>query len=147
VELAADGGARILGRSDGVLNVRGVRIGPGEIYRVLEAFPEVAAAAAVEQRAPDEPGGSRLALFVVMKEKGTLQRPLVLKIKKELAVRASPAHVPGVIVEVSDLPRTHNGKLSERAVRDAANGLPVKNATALKNPESLEEIGRHAGAS
>jgi acetoacetyl-CoA synthetase len=144
VELDAGGGARILGRSDGVLNVRGVRIGPGEIYRVLEAFPEITSAAAVEQRAEGEPGGSRLALFVVMKEKGSLARPLVLKMKKELATRASPAHVPGVIVEVSDLPRTHNGKLSERAVRDAANGLPVKNVSALRNPESLEEIGRHA---
>lgn len=146
IELTHEGGARILGRSDGILNVRGVRIGPGEIYRVLEAFPEIRAAAAIEQKAPDEPGGSRLALFVVMHEKGTLARPLVLKMKKELATRASPSHVPSIVVEVTDLPRTHNGKLSERAVRDAANGLTPKNISALRNPEVLEEIARHAQA-
>ncbi|HEU4404667.1 MAG TPA: acetoacetate--CoA ligase [Polyangiaceae bacterium] len=143
VELTSRGTARILGRSDGVLNVRGVRIGPGEIYRVLEAFPEVRAAAAVEQKAPGELGGSRLVLLVVMAERGSLTRPLTLKIKKELSTRASPAHVPELIVEVSDLPRTHNGKLSERAARDAVNGLEAANRDALKNAEVLGEIMAH----
>jgi acetoacetyl-CoA synthetase len=143
VELTSRGTARILGRSDGVLNVRGVRIGPGEIYRVLEAFPQIRAAAAVEQSAPDEPGGSRLLLFVVLAEPGSLARPFVLRVKKELATRASPAHVPALVLEVPDLPRTHNGKLSERAVRDAANGLVPKNVSALKNPECLRAITEH----
>jgi acetoacetyl-CoA synthetase len=143
IELTSRGTARILGRSDGVLNVRGVRIGPGEIYRVLEAFPEVKAAAVVEQKAPAEVGGSRLVLLLVMTEPGSLARPLVLKIKKELSTRASQAHVPEVVVEVSDLPRTHNNKLSERAVRDAVNGLEAANRDSLRNAEVLAEIMAH----
>ena len=38
------------GRSDGVLNIHGVRIGPAEIYRALRDVPEVREAMAVEQR-------------------------------------------------------------------------------------------------
>ncbi len=54
--------ARILGRCDGVMNIRGIRIGPGEIYEVLStAVPEVAQAMAVDQDAASpEPGGKRL---------------------------------------------------------------------------------------
>lgn len=143
IEITSRATARILGRSDGVLNVRGIRIGPGEIYRALEGIREISAACAVEQRAPQEPGGSRLVLLVVPTEKGTLSRSLILRIKKELSTKASAAHVPSVIIEVSALPRTHNGKLSERAARDAANGAPVKNRSALKNPEVLDEIESH----
>ena len=67
----------------------------------------------------------------------------MLRIKKELAARTSPAHVPSVIVAVRDVPRTQNNKVSERAARDAANGELPKNATALKNPEVLREIMDH----
>lgn len=143
IELTSRGTARILGRSDGVLNVRGIRIGPGEIYRVVELFPEVAACCAIEQKAPAEPAGSRMVLLLQMAAGVELSRPLTLKIKKELSTRASPAHVPGLIVQVSDLPRTHNGKLSERAARDAANGEPVKNRASIKNAACLDEIAGH----
>ena len=36
---ARGGTARLHGRSDGVLNVRGIRIGPAEIYRILATSP------------------------------------------------------------------------------------------------------------
>lgn len=143
IELTSRGTARVLGRSDGILNIRGVRIGPSEIYRVLEGFPEITAAAAVEQRAPDEPGGTRLVLLVVLAGGEPLARPLTLKIKKALSTRASSAHVPAVIAAVAELPRTHNGKLSERAVRDAVNGAPVRNLAAIKNPGALDAIRAH----
>ena len=51
IELDAAGQARIHGRSDGVLHIHGVRIGPAEIYRALRDVPEVREAMAVEQRA------------------------------------------------------------------------------------------------
>lgn len=35
------GGVKIFGRSDATLNPAGVRIGTAEIYRVVEALPEV----------------------------------------------------------------------------------------------------------
>jgi acetoacetyl-CoA synthetase len=143
VRLFENGAARILGRSDGTLKVRGVRIGPAEIYSVVLRVPGVAQALAVEQKAPRDPGGSRLVLLVVLQPGVTLDRPLTLRIKKDLSQQASQNHVPAVIAQVSGLPTTHSGKLSERAVRDVINGRPLINRGAMRNPEVLDEIGRH----
>jgi len=143
IRITPRGTARILGRSDGVLNVRGLRIGPAEIYHVLQTFPELVETMALEQEAPREPGGSRLVLLVVLRQAGSLDRALTLRIKRELARRASPAHVPALIAEVAALPTTFSGKRSERAARDALHGRPVPNASALKNPECLASLRAH----
>jgi len=71
IEFTAAGGARLHGRSDGVLNVHGIRVGPAEIYRILHDIAEVVEAMAVEQKADDEPGGSRMVLLVVLR-RGTV---------------------------------------------------------------------------
>lgn len=142
VELTERGSARIMGRSDGTLKIRGVRIGPAELYSVVLGIPGIREAMAVEQEAPNEPGGRRIVLLVVLAEGTTLDRPLTLRIKRELNQKASPVHVPGVIASVSGLPQTHNGKYSERAARDVVNGRVVKNLSAIRNPATLEEIAR-----
>jgi acetoacetyl-CoA synthetase len=41
VEFTSEGSAVMHGRSDGTMNIRGIRIGPAEIYRVLESFPQI----------------------------------------------------------------------------------------------------------
>ncbi len=143
--------ARVLGRCDGVMNIRGIRIGPGEIYEVLStAVPEVAQAMAVDQDAPLEPGGKRLVLFIVAKPGLVLDRPLAFRIKRELKTRASMAHVPAAIVQVAELPLTYSGKLSEAALQDALSGRPVRNRGALRNPDAIdravEELRRQDGA-
>jgi acetoacetyl-CoA synthetase len=51
IEATPQGGWRLHGRSDGVLNVRGIRIGTAEIYRILGAIEEIREAMAVEQQA------------------------------------------------------------------------------------------------
>jgi acetoacetyl-CoA synthetase len=143
IELTAHGSARILGRCDGTLNIRGIRIGPAEIYEVLaSAVSEVSEAMAVDKDAPQEPGGKRLVLFVVLRPGHSLDRELTMRIKKELKQRASPAHVPSVVVEVDELPTTFSGKRSEAALQDALNGREVRNRTALRNPGSIDEALR-----
>ena len=143
LELTPHGGARILGRSDGILNIRGVRIGPAELYHVLQDVPEVTAALAVAQPAPDEPGGCRLVLFVVLGEAHTLDRPLTFRIKKLISQRCSSVHVPAVVAQVAELPTTHSGKRSERAAQDALDGRPVRNLGALRNPDCLTALVNH----
>jgi acetoacetyl-CoA synthetase len=140
VDIAADGSARLLGRTDGVLNIDGVRIGPAEIYTVLRSVPEVSDAMAVEQRDPDAPGLSRLVLLVVLRSDAVLDAALAQRIRSTLRQQASAAHVPSLVLQVADLPITHNGKRSERAARDTLNGDPVPNLASLKNPESLDGI-------
>lgn len=143
IRLSEHGAARVLGRADGILNVRGIRVGPAEIYSIVLTMPEILNALAVEQRAPREPGGSRLVLLVVLQADRTLDRRLMLQIKKKLKQEGSPNHVPAEIVQLAALPVTHSGKLSERAVRDLLNGNPLSNRNAVKNPESLDAISVH----
>ena len=117
IRISSDGSPRILGRSDGTLNVRGVRIGPAEILSVVNEIDGVVESMVVEQSSPREPGGSRLVLLLVMQSSAPLERSFVLQLKKRLATQASRLHVPAEVVKVSALPRTHNGKLSEKAAR------------------------------
>ncbi len=145
VDLTERGTARILGRSDGILNIRGVRIGPAEIYGALQDVPDVKAAMAIEQHDEQALGGTRLLLFVVLAPGAVLERPLELAIKKTLKTRCGPFHVPAAIYQVDDLPTTHSGKRSERAASDAVNGRPVRNRHALRNPASLEQMVARLG--
>lgn len=140
IAISPRGSARILGRSDGVLKVRGVRIGPAEITSVVEAMPEIRAAMAVEQRVASEPGGVRIVLLVVLAEGVTLDRTLTHRIKRAVRDQRSADHVPSVIVPLPALPMTLNGKRSERAARDAIAGRRLVNRAALRNPEVLDAL-------
>jgi len=143
IEFTPQGGARLHGRSDGVLNVRGIRVGPAEIYRILQEIPEVIEAMAVEQQVEEELGGARMVLLVVLHNGVVLDDRLAARIRSELARRGSIALEPAKIAQVGELPVTHNGKRSEAAARDAVNGRRIRNREALRNPECLEAIARH----
>jgi acetoacetyl-CoA synthetase len=145
IEFTPHASAVMHGRSDGTMNIRGIRIGPAEIYRVLESFAEISAAMAVEQRVDSEYGHARIVLLLVLRPELTLSTLLQARIRKALATRASAAHVPAVIIQVPALPTTHTGKRSERSARDSVNGVPVSNNDALWNPECLAAIASHPG--
>lgn len=137
IEFDAEGRARIHGRSDGVLNIQGVRIGPSEIYAALREVPEVREAMAVEQRRED---GARLVLLVVLREGAALDTELTLRIRRTIGRQTTALHVPELVAAVAELPVTHSGKRSERAGRDAVEGREAANRRALANPGSLERI-------
>ena len=143
IEFDADGQARIHGRSDGVLNIQGVRIGPSEIYRALRGVPEVQEAMAVEQRHEE---GGRLVLLVVLREGEQLDRDLTLRIRRTIGEQTTALHVPELVVAVAALPVTHSGKRSERAGRDAVEGRAAPNQRALANPAALAQIGQAVAA-
>jgi acetoacetyl-CoA synthetase len=138
IEFDGDGQARMHGRSDGVLNVRGSRIGPAEIYRALHGVGELAESMAVELWGPD--GESTIVLLVVLHPPATLDQPLISRIRRDIATNASRQHVPALVAQVDELPMTHSGKPSERAARDAINDRPVGNPGALANPHALPRI-------
>jgi len=137
IEFDGEGQARIHGRSDGVLNIQGVRIGPSEIYQALRDVSEVAEAMAVEQRRPQ---GARLVLLVVLRNGAGLGGELGKRIRRAIAEQTTPLHVPELVVAVEELPVTHSGKRSERAGRAAVEGEAATNRKALANPDSLERI-------
>jgi acetoacetyl-CoA synthetase len=144
IEITEEGTIRMHGRSDGVLNVRGIRVGPAEIYQILEGLPEISESMAIEQSTPDDLSGSRLVLLVVLKNGVSLDDQLSMRIKRELSHRGSATHVPSVILAVDELPTTHSGKRSERSARDALNGRAPANTEALRNPWCLEPLRAYA---
>ncbi len=127
----------IHGRSDAVLNPGGVRIGTAEIYRQVEKVSTVMESIAVGQTWPVGSDDVRVVLFVVLKPKQELNDELIKEIKTTIRSNTTPRHVPSVILQVSDIPKTLSGKIVEVAVRDTINGKPVKNKDALLNPDSL----------
>jgi acetoacetyl-CoA synthetase len=137
-ELTAHGGLVIYGRSDATLNPGGVRIGTAEIYRQVEQLPEVVESLVIGQRVPRSDGlEERVVLFVRLAAGAALDDALRERIRRHIREHATPHHVPARIVQVSDIPRTISGKITELAVRDIVHGRPVRNADAMANPESL----------
>jgi acetoacetyl-CoA synthetase len=134
-EWTKHGGLIIHGRSDATLNPGGVRIGTAEIYAQVEQIPEVVESIAIGQ---DWDNDVRIVLFLRLREGVKLDAALADRIKKKIREGASPRHVPAKLIQITDIPRTRSGKITEIAVREVVHGRPVKNTEALANPEALE---------
>jgi acetoacetyl-CoA synthetase len=133
--LSEHDGIVIYGRSDAVLTPGGVRIRTAEIYLQFEQLPEVLESIAVGQ---DWDNDVRVVLFVRLREGLTLDDALRDRIRKQIRANTTPRHVPAKILQVTDIPRTISGKITEIAVRETIHGRPVKNTDALANPQALE---------
>lgn len=136
-EQRAHGGMVIHGRSDTVLNPGGVRIGTAEIYRQVEKLEEVLESIAIGQ---EWQGDVRVVLFVKLRPGVVLDDVLQQRIRTIIRDNTTIRHVPAKILQVSDMPRTVNGKLVEIAVRDVVHGKPVNNRNAIANPDVLAEF-------
>jgi len=136
-EITENQGLIIHGRSDATLNPGGVRIGTAEIYRQVEQIEGIQESVVIGQAWL---GDVRVVLFVVLSPTLDMDEALRTEIKQKIRSGASPRHVPAVILQVDDIPRTKSGKISELAVRDVVEGRPIKNTTALANPKALENF-------
>jgi acetoacetyl-CoA synthetase len=136
VEFHSDtGGVTFFGRSDAILKPSGVRIGTAEIYNIIDSFIEIEDSVAIGQ---NWDGDQRVLLFVKLAQGTALNDDLKEKIRKELRDKASPRHVPALILEAPDIPYTFNMKKVESAVTNIINGRQVTNRDALANPQSLD---------
>lgn len=133
-EITEHGGLIVHGRSDAVLNPGGVRIGTAEIYRQVEKLDYVVDSLVVGQEWEDD---VRVILFVVTRDGIELDSDLTQEIKLTIRENATPRHVPAIIIEVPDIPRTISGKIVELAVKNIIHNRPVVNQDALANPEAL----------
>ena len=136
-ERKSNGGYVIYGRSDATLNPGGARLGTAEIYSVVDKFEEVKESIVIGQKWDND---VRIVLFIVLKKPKSLNEDLSFNLKKAIRKDASPRHVPKKIIEVSDIPRTKNGKIVEIAVRNTVEGIKIKNIQALINPNILNEF-------
>ena len=136
VEIYSDThGITFFGRSDAILKPSGVRIGTAEIYNIVEEFAEVADSVAIGQNWDND---QRVLLFIKLSPGTAMTDDLRDRIKKALRDKASPRHVPTMILEVPDIPYTFNMKKVESAITNIINGRAVTNRDALANPQSLD---------
>ena len=135
-ERRKNGGYIIYGRSDATLNPGGARLGTAEIYSVVEKFKNVKESIVIGQSWDND---VRIILFLVLNKPNSLDDFFIEKLKKTIRSEASPRHVPAKIIEVSDIPRTKNGKIVELAVKNIIEGNKIKNIQALANPNVLNQ--------
>ena len=134
VEITAQGGVIVYGRSDATLNPGGVRIGTAEIYRVVDAMDGILDSLVVGVPYDDD---VRVILFVVTAN-GALSAELDAELRAAIRRECTPRHVPFRIHPAPDVPRTISGKRVEIAVTRILGGGSVANRDALKNPEALD---------
>ena len=128
-------GAIIYGRSDATINRHGVRMGTAELYRAVEALPEVLDSLVVDLEYLGRE--SWMPLFVVLREGVTLDDALSARIKAEVRQALSPRHVPNDVFQVPGIPRTPSGKKME---------LPVKKLLMGASPDSVMKRDAMANA-
>ncbi len=138
IRLTARGGAVIYGRSDTTINRYGIRMGTSEIYRVVEAFPEVLDSLVVDLEYLGRE--SYMPLFVVLRPDCVLDDGLVKRLKDAIRTLLSARHVPDAIFVASGIPRTLSGKKMELPVKKLLLGMPIEKIAsrdAMSNPDCL----------
>ncbi|WP_395672039.1 acetoacetate--CoA ligase [Phenylobacterium sp.] len=133
------GGCFVEGRSDSTLNRFGVRIGTGEIYRVVDAIPEITDSLIVAVDIPGHEGF--MPLFVQLRPGAELSEDLASEIRRKLRVEASPRHVPSEIVVAPEIPYTLTGKKMEVPIQRLLLGWAperVASKDAMRNPGVLD---------
>ncbi|EHR73777.1 acetoacetyl-CoA synthase [Burkholderiales bacterium JOSHI_001] len=132
-------GAIIYGRSDATINRHGVRMGTAELYRAVEALPEVLDSLVVDLEYLGRE--SWMPLFVVLREGFTLDEALARRIKDVVKTALSPRHVPNDVYQVPAIPRTLSGKKMELPVKKLLMGADpggVMNRDAMANAAAVD---------
>ena len=135
IRITPRGGAIIYGRSDATINRHGVRMGTAELYRAVEALPEVLDSLVVDLEYLGRE--SWMPLFVVLREGLVLDEAMAARIKQVVRVALSPRHVPNDVFQVSAVPRTLSGKKME---------LPVKKLLMGAQPDAVMKRDAMANA-
>jgi acetyl-CoA synthetase len=121
----------ILGRNDDVINIRGHRIGTGEIESTILQINEVIEACAIP--VSDKLEGHRICLFLVCKK--DRKKNVEDKINSKLIENFGTFAIPKQTYFVSSLPKTRSGKIIRRVIRDI-----VENKSGKKNLGDLSTL-------
>jgi amino acid adenylation domain-containing protein len=136
-----DGELEYLGRVDGEVKLRGMRIDLGEIETVLMAHAGVRAAAVerVEER-EEEGGEARLVAYVVAAaEEEEEATPSAGELRGHLRAKLPEHMVPSRYVVLPELPLLASGKVNRRALRTA--GGRVLSEQGMAQPRTETERG------
>lgn len=144
IEITAEGGSLIYGRSDATINRRGLRLGSSEIYKAVEALEGVQDSLVVDLEFLGRE--SFMVLFVVPRQ-GALSDALQEQIRGAIRATVSPRFVPNEMVEIAEVPRTLSGKKLEVPVKKLLLGHApdkVVNRDSMANPDSFDAFVAYA---
>ena len=110
--LDKDGFLYFIGRNDDIINVAGEKVSPEEVEETAKKIPGVLDAAAVGM--PDKLLGETVKLFISTADQN-LDRALIIK---ECRKNLESFKVPKSVEIISQIPRTENGKLKRRLLKD-----------------------------
>jgi acetoacetyl-CoA synthetase len=139
IRITPAGGAVIYGRSDATINRHGIRMGTAELYRAVEAEPEVLDSLVVDLEYLGRE--SWMPLFVVLRPGLVLDAALQRRLQGAIRTALSARHVPNEILQVAAIPRTLSGKKMELPVKKLLLGQPpeqVLNRDAMANADSID---------
>jgi amino acid adenylation domain-containing protein len=116
-----DGNIEYLGRFDDQVQIRGVRIEPGEVEAALDKHPGVRQNAVVA--GDDGRGSTRLVAHIVA---ASQPAPTTAELRRFLLDWLPTAMVPAVFSVVEALPHTSSGKVDRRALAAAGDAAPAQ---------------------
>jgi acetyl-CoA synthetase len=126
------------GRADDALNVAGRKVGPAEVEGAAMDHPAVNQAAAV--RAPDDPTGPAVVLYVVLEAGHEPSDSLRAAISETVGAELGKPFRPREVLFVEAFPKTQSGKVVRRAIAAAYRGEDVGDTSSIENPEALAAI-------
>ena len=136
----------IYGRSDSTINRHGIRMGTSEIYRVVEALPDVADSLVIDLEYLGR--ASLMLLFVVPTDAQRAMSPeLIQRIESEIRTNLSARYVPDEIIAIPNVPRTISGKKMEVPIKKILLGMPVDasvNRDSMSNPAAIDWFVHYA---
>ena len=128
-EMSKDGYFYLYGRSDDVIKVSGKRVGPNEVEDMAMKVPGVLEAAVVS--IPDNIKGEAIAVFYIGEENKEEE------IKKTISEGMGKSFAPSYILKVKGLPKTRNGKIMRRVIKNAFLGTELGD---LSNTDDIQLI-------
>ncbi len=138
-----DGHWYILGRSDDTIKVAGKRVGPAEVEAAALEGTAVVEAAAVG--VPDPTKGQAVVVFAVAGP-GTREPEVVAAVAASVEHSLGKPFRPAAVYVIPKLPKTRNGKILRRVIRNVYLGDPPGDLSSIDDVASLDPIRALAGA-
>jgi acetyl-CoA synthetase len=133
----AEGLWYILGRSDDTIKVAGKRVGPAEVEAAALDGTDVAEAAAVG--IPDPLKGQAVVVFAVPRPDAD-RASIAAAVSRSVERSLGKPFKPSAVHVVPRLPKTRNGKILRRVIRNVFLGDPPGDLSAIDDMGSLDPI-------